>query len=201
MRLNVALGASGAPTATLGRWGAALVGRDRNGVGDEDQRLVRLDATAALAVGEVRWDEQQAAAALLDALQALVPARDDLTGAQVQVECLTAVVRVVQDLLVRLRHQQVVHLQLLAGLRAAAGARGQVLDDQLLRRVTGVRDGDFGLFAELPRRLDVVRGALAALALGGLGGVGRRDGRARRGRRLGFGVLTARGQRQRRRSA
>src|SRR5215212_3855706 len=56
---------------------------DLRQVDDEDERLVRADRRLALgAVGEVGRDDEQPAAALLHPGHALVPARDDLAGAQ-----------------------------------------------------------------------------------------------------------------------
>ena len=53
-------------------------------VDDEDERLAGTDlrARALVAVGEVRRDDEQPAAALLHPRDALVPARDDLAGAE-----------------------------------------------------------------------------------------------------------------------
>ena len=63
---------------------AVWSGRDQ--VADEDQGLPRLDraAGAAVAVAEVRRDDQLAPAADLHALHALVPAGDDLADAELE---------------------------------------------------------------------------------------------------------------------
>src|SRR5687768_7747092 len=80
---------------TPARFGRAVSGRsaDAEQIDDEDQGLAALDdaAGAALAVAEVRRDGDLAAAAELHAGHALVPARDDLTGAQAEPEGVAAV--------------------------------------------------------------------------------------------------------------
>src|SRR6478735_151387 len=61
---------------------------DVDEVHDEDERLAGSDRTtrAAVAVREVRRDDELAAAADLHADDALVPAGDDATGAEGEVE-------------------------------------------------------------------------------------------------------------------
>src|SRR6478735_3013285 len=67
-------------------------------VHDEDERLARSDRTtrAAVAVREVRRDDQLTTSADLHADDALVPARDDPAGPEREVEGVAAVVRRVE---------------------------------------------------------------------------------------------------------
>src|SRR5690606_18786620 len=174
--------------------------RDVDRVGDEDEGLVRLDAVAARAVAEVGRDDQQPAGAFLDALEALVPARDDHAGAESELERFAAVEGAVQLLLVRPGHQRVVHLQFLAGLRARAGAGDEVLDDELLRRIAVVGDGDGGGLTEAAGDADVLGGAFAPggrLGGGGAGGSARARGGGAGGRGVGVGAVVGAAGRQR----
>src|SRR5205085_2969315 len=84
-----------APLApVLRKWGLA----DVDEVDDEDQRLAGLDgaAGAAVAVAQVRRDDQLAPAADLHPEQAVVPALDDLADTDAEGQRLTAVPRGVE---------------------------------------------------------------------------------------------------------
>src|SRR4051812_1280982 len=101
-------------------------------VDDEHERLVRPDpgAGALRAVGQVRRDDQLAPAADLHALDALVPALDDLTLAERERERLAVVPRGVELLARRPRVAHVLHRRELAGLDRRALAGDEVLLDQ-----------------------------------------------------------------------
>src|SRR5437868_5929655 len=80
--------ATGAGRSARPRRGSA----DAEEVDHEDERLAGLDgARAAVAVAEVRRDDQLATAADLHARDTLVPAPDDAAGAQRELEGLATV--------------------------------------------------------------------------------------------------------------
>src|SRR3954451_8846985 len=125
-------------------------------VDDEDERLVGPDARAGAlrAVGEAGRDDQLAPAADLHALDALVPALDDLTLAERERERLAAVPRGVELLAGRPRVADVLHRRHLPGLDRRALADDEVLLEQRLRRVAA-RRRDAGLLGEIGGVLDV----------------------------------------------
>src|SRR5690348_1192703 len=96
---------------------------DADEVDDEDQRRVRRDrpARALRAVAEVRRDDQLAPPADLHALHALVPAGDDLAGAEREAERLPAIPRRVELLAALVEHADVLDGHGLAGLRLRTG--------------------------------------------------------------------------------
>src|SRR5690606_41712258 len=93
-------------------------------VDDEDGGLAGLDggARAGVAVGQVRRDDELAAAADLHAGDAHVPALDDAAAAELEVEGGAAVPGRVELLAGRPRHADVVHrhVRALGGLGAVA---------------------------------------------------------------------------------
>ena len=102
-------------------------------VDDEDQRLIGLDdATRAPgAVAEVRRDRDLAAAAHAHALDALVPAADDVAGAKRERQRRAAVPKGVELLAAAERDPHVVHVHDVAGLRLGAVALDDVGDLEL----------------------------------------------------------------------
>src|SRR5690606_22432617 len=112
----------------------------------EDQRLAGLDdaARAAVAVAEVRRDDQLPAAADLHPLDALVPAGDHLADAETELQRLAAVVGGVELLPGRVGDPDVVHGDGAAGGGLRPAALGQVGDDQVRGRVE-VGEVDLGL--------------------------------------------------------
>jgi len=122
---------------------------DPDEVDHEYQRLVGTDdvAGAALAVTEPRRDGDAAATADLHPGHALVPALDDLTLGETELEGVAAVPRGVELLARRPRHAHIVHLDDLAGGGLVAIADHDVLQLQL---VGGLLRGDLylGLLVE-----------------------------------------------------
>src|SRR3954470_5274316 len=120
---------------------------DADQVDDEDEGLARLDdaARAAVAVSEVRRDDELAAAADLHARDALVPAGDDLAGAEAEPQRLAAVPGRVELLAGRVRDADVVHGDGLAGRGLRAVTDRDVGDLEVGRRVA-LGAVDLGLF-------------------------------------------------------
>src|SRR4029079_4030404 len=106
---------------------------DPEQVDDEDQRLAGLDhpAGAAVAVPQVRRDDELATATNLHALDPGVPALDDLTDTQPELQRLAAVVRRVELLAGRVRHADVVHLDGVAGRGLGPVSLSESADDAL----------------------------------------------------------------------
>ena len=98
----------------------------------------------AVAVPEVRRDDQPAAAADLHALHALVPAGDDLADTEAEVQRCAAVVRRVELLTRGVGHAHVVHRHGAAGGGLGALALGE-LGDLEVGRWRAVREVDLGL--------------------------------------------------------
>src|SRR5262245_54964418 len=94
----------------------------------EDQRRARGDRAreAAVGVGELGRDRELAQAADLHAGDTLVPALDDLPGAELELEALTAVARAVELLTVGER-ADVVHGHRLSGARLGAGSEREIV--------------------------------------------------------------------------
>jgi ribosome-associated protein len=112
-------------------------------VDHEDQGLAGLDhaAGAAVAVAELGRDHELAAAADLHALDALVPAGDDLSDTEAEVQRGAAVVRRVELLTRRVGDADVVHRDGGAGGGLLAVPLGDVGDAQVRgRRAVGEVD-------------------------------------------------------------
>src|ERR1700722_12953978 len=118
-------------------------------VADEDEGLAWLDgrARAAVAVAEVRGDDQLAAAADPHALHALVPALDDLPDAELEAQRLAAAPARVEFLTAGVGDAYVVHLDGVAGAGDLPLARPDVGDlkrrGRLALRVVHFRLCDF----------------------------------------------------------
>src|ERR1700758_685799 len=122
----------------LGRsCGATLATLGGHQVADEDERLARLDHVpgAPVPVGQVRRDDQLPSAADLHPLDALVPARDDLPGAQPEAQRLATVPARVELLAGRVGDPDVVHLNGVACARDLALTFPDVGDLQLHGRL------------------------------------------------------------------
>ena len=119
---------------------------DAEQVHHEDQRLAGLDdaAGAAVAVAEVRRDDELAAAADLHAGDTLVPAGDDLADAETERQRLAAVVGGVELLTGRVGDPDVVHDDSAAGRGLHPRPRAEVGDLQVGRRGR-VGEVDLGL--------------------------------------------------------
>src|ERR1700712_3728558 len=130
----------------MGRAAVPVSSAHAEQVHDEDQRLVRTDhaAGAALAVGHRRRDRDLAPAADLHALDALVPALDDLALAEPELEGVATVPGRVELLAVLPGHADVVHVDDPPGDRLVALADLEVLDLELVGR-RAVGDLDFRL--------------------------------------------------------
>ena len=143
--------------------GGAAEGSAREGsahaeqVHDEDEGLATLDDTAgaALSVAEVRRDGDLASTTELHAGHALVPARDDLAGAQPEPEAVAPIPRGVELLSGGPGDAHVVDLH------GAGAGLGAVSDDQILEHELGrrgfVRDGDLRLLAHGERPYRQIR--------------------------------------------
>lgn len=120
-------------------------------VHDEDQRLVRADhpSGSTRAVTRVSWDGEPSPAAHPHAFHSPVPALDDLSAAEPELEGVTSVPGCVELSARRPGHPDVVHFDGVTRVGGATVADGEVLDHQ----VAGggiVRDGHVG-FGHVPR--------------------------------------------------
>src|SRR6478609_4859438 len=136
-----------ARTLRHGPWLLLTDRSDADEVADEDQRLAggdRAAARAAVAVGEVRGDGQLATAADLHALDALVPAGDDLAGTELELQRGAAVPGGVELLAGGEGDTDVVHGDGLSRLGHRSVALPDFLDLQVGRRLA-TREVDLGL--------------------------------------------------------
>ena len=111
---------------------------DRQQIDDEHEWLVRSDhaARATGAVGHCRGDREPAPAPDSHALHALVPARDHLSLAELELERLAAVPRGVELLAGREGGADVVHRHLRARHGRLAVADDDVVNDELEGDIT-----------------------------------------------------------------
>src|SRR3954454_3729197 len=125
---------------------------DSDEVDHEDQRLVGTDHAArpALAVGEVRRDRDAAAAADLHPRDALVPARDDLSLAEAELERVASIPRSVELLGALPRDADVVNLDDAARGGLLALPDREVLELELVGGWS-VGDGDVRLLGGVHR--------------------------------------------------
>src|SRR5580658_640904 len=109
----------------------------RHEVADEDEGLTRRDRGpgALIPVGQARGDDQLTAAADLHALHALVPAGDDVPGAELEPQRVAPVPARVEFLAGRVRDPDVVHLDQVARIRLGAVTLPDIGDLQLGRRL------------------------------------------------------------------
>src|SRR5450755_2365933 len=106
-------------------------------VADEDKGLARRSdvAGAPVPVGQIRGDDQLAAAADLHPLHALVPAGDDATGTELELQRVAAIPAGVEFLPRRVGDPDVVDLDRVSCLRGPTVAFPDVGDLQLGRRL------------------------------------------------------------------